>query len=71
MSKFCVDDPLKALAELLCQKADLLFALQAMVNEFRHAPDCVSDSDTYQSYERTAVIHAAEAAIEKALGRQA
>ena len=71
MSKFCVDDPLIALAKQMREKDALVVALKAMLQEFRHDPDCVSDSDTYQSYERIAVIRSAEAAIDKAVGRQA
>jgi len=71
MSKFCVDDPLIAVAKLFQQRDDLLSALKAMLQEFRNAPDCVSDSDTYQSYERIAVIRTADAAVAGAEGRQA
>ena len=69
MSKFCVDDPLIALAKQMREKDALVVALKAMLQEFRHDPDCVSDSDTYQSYERIAVIRAADAAVAGAEGK--
>jgi len=66
-----VDGALEQIGKLHQQNTELLAALKAMLQEFRHAPDCVSDSDTYQSYERIAVIRAADAAVAGAEGRQA